>query len=176
MLIDERTIEYLQSKDVDNVHNCIMYLFMQIHKLYDADLSISLKDKNISNTLLEVDIGVTNVAGVKLKKHKSISEESLEEAVTKIRNLFQGIRPYSMGDKHDLKRKLLRFVREYPEYTLDDIYAATEYYIEHTNPTYIRRANYFIFKTIGKSEVSDLLRTLAELKELGSIEKRIVFD
>lgn len=176
MQIDEKTIEYLQSKDVDNVHNCIMYLFMQIHKLYDADLSISLKDKNISNTLLEVDIGVTNVAGVKLKKEKSISEESLEEAVSKIRSMFIGLKPYSAGDKHDLKRKLLRFVREYPEYTLEDIYTAAQYYIENTNPLYIRRANYFIFKNIGKSEVSDLLRTLAELKEQGSIEKRIVFD
>ncbi len=173
MIIDENVKKYLQDKNVDSIDNCICYLFAVTNKL-DCDLNISESDKTISNTLLEVDIGIRDIAGFKLKKFISpVTEESLEELVKSIREKFSGLKPYSMGDKHDLKRKLMRFFKEYPEYTAQDVLKATDHYLEYTNPMYVRRANYFIYKQVGKSERSDLLNCLSELKQEGTVEKTI---
>jgi hypothetical protein len=176
MIIDEKITQYLLDKNVDNIDNCYCYLFASINKL-NCDLNISDNDKHITNTLLEVDIGITNIAGVKVKKFITpIGEESLDELVQTIRKKFEGLKPYSMGDKHDLKRKLARFFKEYPEYTVRDVLDATEHYLEHTNPTFVRRANYFIYKNIGKSERSDLLNCLSELKEQGKVSKTMFMN
>lgn len=176
MIIDEKVTQYLLDKNVDNIDNCYCYLFASTNKL-NCDLNISDNDKNITNTLLEVDIGIQNVTGVKLKKFITpIGEESLDELVKIIRKRFEGLRPYSMGDKHDLKRKLVRFFKEYPEYTVQDILQATDHYLENTNPVFIRRANYFVYKIIGKSERSDLLNCLSELKEQGTVNKTMFMN
>jgi len=174
MIIDEKTTQYLLDKKVDNIDNCYCYLFASINKL-NCDLSISDNDRHITNTLLEVDIGIKNITGVKIKKFITpIGEESLNDLVKEMRKKFEGLKPYSMGDKHDIRRKLKRFFKEYPEYSAKDVLEATDHYLEHTNPIYVRRANYFVYKLIGKSERSDLLSCLSELKERGKINK-VVF-
>jgi hypothetical protein len=176
MKVDDRIVQYLSSKGVESVDNCICYLFMVTNKLR-ADLNISHNDKLIANTLLETDIGITDIAGVKLKNALQIvSEEELDVTVNSIREKFQGIKPYSMGDKHDLKKKLTRFLREYPQYNQDSILEAVDYYLANTPEIYIRRANYFIYKQVGRSERSDLLRCLSEMKDKGFIEKKIVWS
>lgn len=176
MIIDDKVTQYLLDKNVDSIDNCFCYLFAVTNKL-NCDLNISEHDKHISNTLLEVDIGIRNISGVKLKKFISpIAEESLEELVKEVRLKFEGLKPYSMGDKHDLKRKLTRFFKEYPEYTPKDVLAAVDHYLEYTNPMYVRRANYFVYKLVGKSERSDLLNCLSELKEQGQVNKTIFMN
>jgi hypothetical protein len=173
MKIDDKIIKYLSSKNVESIDNCICYLFMVTNNL-KADLKICENDKLISNTLLETDIGVTNVAGVKLKDAlRIIDTERLQSFAEEFRQKFKGIKPYSMGDIHDLKKKLVRFLRENPAYSEDDILKAVDYYIANTPETYIRRANYFIYKQIGRSERSDLLRCLSEMKEKNVINTTI---
>ena len=91
----------------------------------------------------------------------------------KVRVKFKGIRPLSMGDKADCVAKMKRFIKEYPQYTEEDILKATDRYIEITPPVYIRRANYFIYKHTNKGEE---ISTLASILENPSLSPSLPFN
>ena len=176
MKVDEKILKFLHNKKVDNVDNCICYLFSKTNNLH-PDLAITQKDILISNTLLETDVGITDIAGVKLKQNFDIvNYDQIDVLVTNIRTLFKGIKPYSMGDEHDLKKKLIRFLKTYPQYTEEDILAATKYYLANTPEKFIRRANYFVFKLVDRSERSDLATALSEMKSKNILENVITWS
>lgn len=95
--------------------------------------------------------------------------DGVELWIDEYRNLFRGKKISSMGDKVSCLDKMRRFVLTYPEYTKDEILAATRFYIESQAPFYkfLRRADYFIFKKEkyedDGSEVSILLNILEEM-------------
>lgn len=88
-----------------------------------------------------------------------------------IRRRFNRIKPGIIGDKGDLYKKMKRFLLENPTITRDEILKGVEYYLGTTPEMYLRRANYFVYKQIGKSEVSDLSRCIDEYKNLDKQNK-----
>lgn len=88
------------------------------------------------------------------------------EIAEEIRNRFKGLKALSMGDKNDCIKKMQRFLKEYPEYSREEILEATDRYIETTPIKFIRRANYFIYKHTDKGEeISTLAMMLQEMNE-----------
>lgn len=108
-------------------------------------------------------------------KGKQITQGVIEEPntdfVTQYRQLFEGLKPKSIGNKKLVEKNIARFRTLY-DYSDDQILEATQNYInEHStsNYTYMRQADYFIYKTVNKSgtkiEVSDLLTYCEQLVE-----------
>lgn len=117
----------------------------------------------------------------------SFTEEILSEKVDKVineqtdkreplviyRSVFKGLKPGSMGDPHACRSKLTRFMLNHPEYTLDQIIKAARLYIKTLNGDYryLQRADYFIYKRVGKTEESRLAAFLEEIsnEDIGEI-------
>lgn len=79
------------------------------------------------------------------------------------RLLFKGVKPKSMGDPKACEDNMKWFMRNYPQYTKEDIMAAAKSHIEENRqkPVYTRRADYFIKKMDANKQVtSDLLMYL----------------
>ena len=76
----------------------------------------------------------------------SIDPSKLEE----YRILFP---PGKRSSRTETESKALRFMRTYPQYSFDDIIRAATGYIGSTDPTYICKSGYFIFKKVPGSDV-----------------------
>lgn len=88
-----------------------------------------------------------------------------------VRRRFNKVKVGAIGDKNDLYKKMKRFLLENPHVTREEILNAVEYYLSKTPEMYVRRANYFVYKQTGKSEVSDLSRCIDEYKNLDKASK-----
>lgn len=112
----------------------------------------------------------------KVKVSTEITKKTIEAKIKEIedwvlntyRKIFKGIKRGSMGDRHDCLFKMALFSLVYPEYSLDKIEETSKAYVERnrSNPTFMRQANYFIFKQKvhqgRQTIVSDLLTELEE--------------
>ena len=102
--------------------------------------------------------------------------ENLEDFVERYRNLFplgtkEGY-PFR-GDKVGCRKKMERFIKNYPNTTKEEIIEATKAYVESFNKkmsgnTYMKQAHYFI----DKNGVSDLAAHIEFLKGRGEIREQ----
>lgn len=107
-----------------------------------------------------------------------INEKEIESYVDEYRNLFKGLKPGSMGDKKACVKKLVQFYKEYAEYANKDlILSATKRYINSLNNyTYLKQADYFIFKQDHTKIDKSMLASYCEEIEMGAEEEdRITF-
>lgn len=75
-------------------------------------------------------------------------------------------------EKNNVLRKLIKFFKEYPEYTMQDVLEATDLYIGNLKKNgslqYIRECGYFIYKKIDGVDQSDLAKWCEERKSGGT--------
>lgn len=106
---------------------------------------------------------------VSIKKEKKLTDRYLNQIldgnIKKYRYLFKGLKRGAMGASESCKIKLKRWFKENPEYTIEDVLKATKIYIKSLNGnyTYLQQADYFIYKKVGKDEVSKLSAFIDEL-------------
>lgn len=87
------------------------------------------------------------------------------------RPLFKGKKAGAMGDISMCVQKMAVFLTVYPEYTKEDVLDAAKKYVDSfgNNPTYMRQADYFIFKEVVhqgmKMVTSGLLTSLEDGEE-----------
>lgn len=140
-LLSKKWIESLESKGYIVHHKKDVYLRAKGKKIIDLFIS-SNKDEDNS-------------------KYSIMTDE--------YRSLFKGIKNGSMGDRNSVKSKLIRFLKENPNTSFNEIKLATKKYIESLNGNYnfIRRADYFIYKQTGlkKEEISDLSTWIEIIRE-----------
>lgn len=85
---------------------------------------------------------------IKKDKIKKTERAILNEIdIDKYRSLWKGLKPGSMGSKQACKNKLIKWMKENPEYSFNDIINAAKTYINSVdNLRYLQNADYFIYK------------------------------
>ena len=98
-----------------------------------------------------------------VKKSTRIISEGFDEFIEEYRNLWKGLKVGSMGSPIACKEKMLRWMRENPNYTKEDILKAAKIYINSLNNyQYLQAAHYFIYKKDGKEEDARLSAFIEE--------------
>ena len=98
-----------------------------------------------------------------IKKSTRTISEGFDEFIEEYRNLWKGLKVGSMGSPNACKEKMLRWMRENPNYTKEDILKAAKIYINSLNNyQYLQAAHYFIYKKDGKEEDSRLSAFIEE--------------
>lgn len=113
--------------------------------------------------LLTTDI--TNNASNKkiLKKSDRVIKDEIDKYIVEYRNKWRGLKPGSMGSLKSCKDKMFRWMKENPEYTMQDILRAADIYLNGLNNyTYLQRADYFIFKQENNREESSRLSAFVD--------------
>lgn len=113
---------------------------------------------NLINSLKkEIDYIGDKVQLVTKKTDREVNAE-IENRVGEYRKIFKGYKTGSMGSLSNCKTNLSTFLKNNPEYTLDDIMNAAKVYVNSVdNFRYLQRADYFIYKQqADKSWVSTL--------------------
>lgn len=81
---------------------------------------------------------------------------TVEARYQEYRDLFKGVKSQAMGDKNNVIRHLIRFMRE-TEKTFDEVLElAREYVFSNLGNPYIRRADYVLYKWERGIEVQTL--------------------
>jgi len=159
------------------------FLFLQALFHKDEDMLKYLKNVDLeylqsNNYIRIINISVSaedfidDVILLDKSKNLFINSES-EEKVFNVENwyqdyrrLFAGTKPGAMGDKKATLKKLQKFLKDNPEYTVEDIFNITREYIDsfQGNYKYLQQADYFIYKEDTNKIVRSRLLTLLEEK------------
>lgn len=173
----KRLIEILNEKGLDA--QSFLYLYALVNNIQRPQFDIDYKQLRIKGYWkFTGEDGVENITqeGIELVKYvvkelkKEIRKEikqgdeelrnSIKEWIDDYRNLFKGTKVGIMGDPKACLDKMVRFFQEYPQFANKDIvFKATEAYIQseaNYNYKYLQRADYFIYKIVGKEETSRL--------------------
>lgn len=106
--------------------------------------------------------GSINITGSAEPRNLEIDEE-----VKVFRRLFKGLKPGAMGSKGNCTKKLIRWLNQNPEYSMEDVIKATKLYIASLKGDYryLQQADYFISKKHGKDDETS--RLSAFIEEIG---------
>lgn len=135
-------------------------------KLKESDENMGIVLRSSATELLE---SMQNGIELNKTKNKNISKRTLNQIVSfrikEYRSKWKGLKRGAMGSPTSCEEKLIRWIKNNPEYTFDDILKAADLYIDSLNGdyTYLQRADYFIYKKEGKEESSRLSAFIEEI-------------
>jgi hypothetical protein len=183
----KRLMEILKGKELD--YNSFFFLYqlvndINIHKVYNyantADLInlefIFVSDKHTLHAtekgkdfIKEVIAEIKKDIGIDKKQTINKLTREIESWIQEYRELFKNTKIGAIGDPKSCIKKMARFFEDYPDYADKDlIFKATQKYINSeatTNYKYLQRADYFIYKLVGKEEVSRLASFCSDVEE-----------
>jgi hypothetical protein len=123
--------------------------------------------KVMANEVVLRQKGIDLISNIDIKEVIESVAEAPEEWIEDFRTLFKGKKPGAMGDKKGCLMKMKRFLKENPTVTKEEIFTATESYIQSCASDrykYMQRSDYFIFKQdVHKGETSNLAAWIDEL-------------
>lgn len=100
------------------------------------------------------------------KKSTRVIENDLDQFIHDYRQLWKGLKVGSMGSENSCKDKIIRWMKENPKYSKEDILKSARIYLKSVNDyTYLQAADYFIFKKDGKEESSRLSAFIDETEQ-----------
>lgn len=98
-----------------------------------------------------------------IKKSNRVINSDIDEFIESYRLLWKGLKVGSMGSTGACKDKMIRWMKDNPNYTKEDILKAAKIYIQSLNNyQYLQAADYFIYKKDGKEESSRLSAFIEE--------------
>ena len=126
---------------------------------------ISIEDRDIQK-LSRAGILSREKRGIVLDLNYDLEEIS-EEWISDYRDIWRGLFTGSMGSVQTIRDKLERWLSNNPKHSLDDVMRAAKYWVEAKksevdNPNLIGQADYFIYKKVGKDEISRLSSVIDE--------------
>lgn len=101
-----------------------------------------------------------------------INEDKWNWVSTEYIALFEAIgkRPH----KRETLSRMKNLFKNNPDIRKDEIIAATEMYLDATNPKYVRFPHYFISKGVGNNKTEDILTWIELYREQNSGESNIL--
>ena len=121
---------------------------------------------------LESYISTEGVSTSTEKVDKIKKEEDLEW-LEEWRDLFKDKKPGGAGNKQGCYKKMKVFLKENPDVTKEEIFAAAEAYFDSLDSLkYMQQADYFISKGTGQNVSSRLSQWVEYVKEEGTQQKQ----
>lgn len=116
---------------------------------------------------LNIDIDLKTNKIIEKELSRDIAKE-VSDRIGEFREVWKGIKVGSMGDRSSCEAKLIRWRKNNPDYSFDDIINAAKAYVDSVrNTSYLQRADYFVYKQTGRKdeEESRLSAFIDEVKE-----------
>jgi hypothetical protein len=164
---------FLDKLQVSDKNAVKIYLAALQLGIPEALVKIGAQDKRklYSNKVVEVEFDeFDNNVKINLDAEGSLNlvinsiEAQVEDFYDEYRKLFKNKKPGAMGSEATVKVNLAKFLEKYKQYSKEDILEAAKLYVDSfiTDATYMRQADYFIFKQIypGGPVKSTLLEVL----------------
>jgi len=156
---------------------------MIIAKVKNNKLHIEADEEDFDK-LLEILEDVECVELVKIKNHlsKSVVDAKVEDidvwVKKEYRTIFKGKKRGAMGDIFQCSYKMALFLLTFKEYTKDDVLKAAKDYVNSfgNDFTYMRQADFFIFKEITHQGKKSITSTLLTRLEDGDEETNLSLD
>jgi len=155
--------------DVDNEYNNRLNCVINIKEL-EAKRFIKINPDDSSIELRQLAIDLIDFLTVEIENDGEVSKkvvkkssrainQELENNVVLFRDKWKGLKAGSMGSLKACKDKLYRWMKENPEYSMDQILKAADTYLNTftNNYDFLQRADYFIFKQENHKEESSRL-------------------
>lgn len=99
------------------------------------------------------------------KKSDRVINKGFDDFIEEYRNIWKGLRLGSMGSPSACRDKMVRWMKENPSYSKEDILKAAKIYIKSLdNYQYLQQADYFIYKKDSKEESSRLSAFIDEVE------------
>jgi hypothetical protein len=135
----------------------------QLVKLIDNETIVREKAKLLLN-FVSIESSISNHKEKKVSKQSSrIVNSEIDDFIEEYRNLWKGLKVGSMGSPMACKEKMIRWMKENPNYSKEDILKSARIYINSLNNyKYLQAAHYFIYKKDGKEEDSRLSAFIEE--------------
>ena len=125
---------------------------------------------------LVIEASFNDYEKISITRKRNTSDKYIERVVSdrlkEYRLLFKPLRRGAMGSPEGCSAKLKRWLKNNPERNFDDIIEASKLYIASLNGDYryLQQADYFIYKKVGKDEVSRLSAFIDELDNDSYVE------
>lgn len=166
MTLNPQITKTLKKYHID-VSEALCYLFCLRNELEIDHISVqTVKQVNETCDFFEKDY--ENAENIKWKIPFYV-EDTLQkiEFVEDFREKFKRVNPTRNGVYNEVKKRLIRFMKENEDYNKDIILGAVDKYLDtmmrhKTDPTYIKSAHRFIFDGKGK-EKSSMLKKYCEI-------------
>lgn len=173
MIRDEfYTRQYLRELGVKNPDAVNLYIFClgnqmdtNLIKIEQEDINLIWHKELVTKEILEDSAKYTINTESPTVVEVVSKDSEIDAFIKQYRALFKGIKRDSMGLRQLVKDNLLEFLEKNSQYTLEDILRGTRLYIksfEHKDRTFMRQADYFIYKKLNSSspKISTLLEVL----------------
>jgi hypothetical protein len=150
------SIKYMFDVDIQKLESS---RFIKVSSI-EEEQCIELRQTTIDLIkLLQVDIDHTINNTKTITKSKRAINQELEDKLKEFRSKWKGLKAGSMGSLKSCREKLSRWMKENPEYTMEQILKAADMYIDSLNGDYrfLQRADYFVFKQENNREESSRL-------------------
>lgn len=155
----------------DLYHN---YQSLELKKFIKIKIETVENEKRVKYILREkskllLEASFNDYDKVSITKVRNVSDKHIERLVSdrvmEYRLLFKPLKRGAMGSPEGCKAKLKRWLKNNPNYNFDDIIKAAKLYIQELNGDYryLQQADYFIYKKVGRDEVSRLSTFVEEL-------------
>jgi hypothetical protein len=157
--------ELVRKNSLDYLNSLEKKQFIKLPVKQDEEILLREKGK------LFIDfVSIEKVSSVGNKKIVKRSDRSIKEGlkdfVKEYRSLWKGLKPGSMGSENGCADKLSRWMKENPQYSLEDISKAAKLYIKSVdNLQFLQAADYFIYKKDAHGESSRLSAFIDEIGE-----------
>lgn len=144
LVLNDATLKSLQEK--------------QFIKLINQEIIVREKSKLLID-FMSIESNFSNHREKKIIKVSSrVINSEIDQFIEEYRNLWKGLKVGSMGSPLACKEKMIRWMKENPSYSKENILKAARIYIKSVNDyQYLQAAHYFIYKKDnGKEEDSRL--------------------
>jgi hypothetical protein len=143
---------------IDNACSLQEKQFIKIIKEKDEEIYILREKSKLLLEFLEIESLEFAKNAKKIIKRSSRSVvNDLDTFIEEFRSLWKGLKPGSMGSTNGCREKMIRWMKENPQYNREDILRASRVYIQSLdNYQYLQQADYFIYKKDARGESSRL--------------------
>lgn len=154
--LNHNEIDYNLDQDVLN--SLQEKQFIKIIKENEVSITILREKSKLLIEFLLIEGLNSNYKDKKISKKSSrIINEGFEEFIDEFRLLWKGLKPGAMGSHIACREKLLRWMKDNPKYSKEEILNAAKIYINSLdNYQYLQQADYFIYKKDAHGESSRL--------------------
>lgn len=116
---------------------------------------------------IEVSDSLESSKKTVIKSQRAINKD-INGKIDLFRDKWKGLKAGSMGSSKSCKNKLIRWMKENPDYSFEQILEAADMYIDSLRGDYrfLQRADYFIFKQENNREESSRLSAFVD--EIGA--------
>lgn len=155
--------EKLKAKSIP-INDGLAYLVCLYYNIDPSYIPSELKRKVLASGIISKDYSSDTI---EWRINLFQETENGFEWISEWMNLFKAVNPERRGIRADVLKRMKKFFANNPSVRKDDIFKATEMYLESVeNPKYCKKSHKFIYEIDGSSMLLDYIESIEEREEM----------